>query len=93
MTTIPNDRRCVIAIDAGTTGVRSRAVFVDDRPVVAAYREFAQHYPAPGWVEHDATEIWNVAVQEWRPYTGKVPKPEGWGDIVSDAEAEEWKKP
>lgn len=39
------------------------------------------------------TEIWNVTAQEWRPYTGKVPKPEGWGDIVSDAEAEAWKKP
>ena len=39
------------------------------------------------------TEIWNVAAQEWRPYTGSVPKPEGWGDIVSDAEAEQWKKP
>jgi glycerol kinase len=45
---------CVIAIDAGTTGVRSRAVFVDGRPTVAAYREFTQHYPQPGWVEHDA---------------------------------------
>jgi glycerol kinase len=54
--------RCVIAIDAGTTGVRSRAVFVDGRPAVAAYREFAQHYPQPGWVEHDATEIWAAAV-------------------------------
>ncbi|HSP27932.1 MAG TPA: glycerol kinase GlpK [Ilumatobacteraceae bacterium] len=63
MTTAPNDQRCVIAIDAGTTGVRSRAVFVDDRPVVAAYREFAQHYPAPGWVEHDANEIWSVAAE------------------------------
>jgi len=55
------DQRCVIAIDAGTTGVRSRAVFADGRPAVAAYREFAQHFPAPGWVEHDATEIWSVA--------------------------------
>ena len=36
-----DDDRCVIAIDAGTTGVRSRAVFVDERPVVASYREFA----------------------------------------------------
>ncbi len=51
---------CVIAIDAGTTGVRSRAVFVDGRPAVAAYREFTQHFPQPGWVEHDATEIWDV---------------------------------
>ena len=55
------DPRCVIAIDAGTTGVRSRAVFADGRPAVADYREFAQHFPAPGWVEHDPTEIWEVA--------------------------------
>ncbi len=52
--------RCVVAIDAGTTGVRSRAVFADGRPPVAAYREFAQHYPQPGWVEHDASEIWDA---------------------------------
>ena len=51
---------CVVAIDAGTTGVRSRAVFTDGRPSVAAYREFTQHYPNPGWVEHDPTEIWDV---------------------------------
>ncbi len=51
---------CVIAIDAGTTGVRSRAVFVDGRDAVASYREFTQHYPKPGWVEHDATEIWEA---------------------------------
>ena len=48
----------VIAIDAGTTGVRSIAVFPDGRPPVAAYREFTQYFPQPGWVEHDATEIW-----------------------------------
>ena len=45
---------CVIAIDAGTTGIRSRAVFIDGRPGVSSYREFAQHFPQPGWVEHDA---------------------------------------
>lgn len=51
---------CVIAIDAGTTGVRSRAVFADGREPVAAYREFPQHYPRPGWVEHDADDIWET---------------------------------
>ncbi len=51
---------CVIAVDAGTTGVRSRAVFVDGRLAVASYREFTQHFPQPGWVEHDADEIWDV---------------------------------
>ncbi len=50
--------QCVLAIDAGTTGVRCRAVFTDERPPVASYREFTQHFPRPGWVEHDATEIW-----------------------------------
>ncbi len=54
---------CVIAIDAGTTGVRSRAVFAGDDPTVAAYREFTQHYPQPGWVEHDAEEIWAAVVE------------------------------
>jgi glycerol kinase len=53
----------VIAIDAGTTGVRSRAVFTDDSPTVASYREFTQHYPQPGWVEHDADEIWAAVVE------------------------------
>jgi glycerol kinase len=51
---------CVVAIDAGTTGIRSRAVFADGRPAVAAYREFTQHFPRPGWVEHDAVEIWDA---------------------------------
>jgi glycerol kinase len=66
------DDRCVIAIDAGTTGVRSRAVFTDGRPAVAAYREFEQHYPSPGWVEHDATEIWDVAADTLRQVIAEV---------------------
>ena len=50
----------VLAIDAGTTGVRTRAVFADGRTSIADYREFTQHYPQPGWVEHDAEEIWQA---------------------------------
>src|SRR2546430_16669877 len=48
----------VIAVDAGTTGVRSLAV--DERGAVAgwSYREFPQYFPQPGWVEHDPEEIW-----------------------------------
>ena len=49
---------CVVAIDAGTTSVRARAIFVDGRQPVVADTEFEQHYPRPGWVEHDATKIW-----------------------------------
>ena len=50
----------VLASDAGTTGVRSRAIFADGRPSIADYREFSQHFPQPGWVEHDAEEIWQA---------------------------------
>ena len=56
------DHTCVLALDAGTTGVRTRAVFVDGRPPVSAYREFTQFFPHPGWVEHDAEEIWAAVV-------------------------------
>jgi glycerol kinase len=48
----------VLAIDAGTTGVRTFAVDEAGAPVGWAYRELTQHYPRPGWVEHDADEIW-----------------------------------
>src|SRR3954469_9846881 len=48
----------VIAIDAGTTGVRAFAVDERGRPAGWSYREFPQHFPRPGWVEHDADEIW-----------------------------------
>src|SRR4051794_621982 len=52
----------VIALDAGTTGVRAFAVDEAGRPAGYRYREFTQHFPRPGWVEHDATEIWTAIV-------------------------------
>lgn len=69
---IVSDDTCVIAIDAGTTGVRSRAVFVDGRPTVACYREFTQHYPQPGWVEHDALEIWAAVLDTLQQVVDEV---------------------
>ncbi len=50
----------VIAIDAGTTGVRSFAIDESGTPVGLSYREFTQYFPQPGWVEHDAEEIWDA---------------------------------
>ncbi len=50
--------RVVVAIDAGTTGVRALAVDGRAQVADAAYRELTQHFPRPGWVEHDAAEIW-----------------------------------
>src|SRR5688572_13885072 len=50
----------VVAVDAGTTGVRAFAVDESGRPIGWSYREFPQHFPQPGWVEHDANDIWNA---------------------------------
>ncbi|MHB8219683.1 MAG: FGGY family carbohydrate kinase [Acidimicrobiales bacterium] len=50
----------VVAIDAGTTGVRSLVVDQAGRVVDAAYQELPQHFPRPGWVEHDPVDIWGA---------------------------------
>ena len=47
----------VIALDAGTTGVRALAVDERAHVVATAYRELVQHFPRPGWIEHDPAEI------------------------------------
>jgi glycerol kinase len=53
----------VMAIDQGTTG--SRAIIIDRSGKIlgSAYSEFRQIFPKPGWVEHDAEEIWKVTAQ------------------------------
>jgi glycerol kinase len=51
----------ILAIDLGTTGVTSLVFDERARPVGRAYSEFEQHFPRPGWVEHDPIEIWTVA--------------------------------
>jgi glycerol kinase len=50
----------ILAIDQGTTG--TTCIVFDERaePIGRAYREFRQHFPRPGWVEHDAAEIWET---------------------------------
>ena len=50
----------VIAVDAGTTGVRALAVDDGGTPRGMAYRELTQFFPRPGWVEHDADEIFSA---------------------------------
>ena len=52
----------VITIDSGTTGVRTFAVDEQGVPLGFAYREFTQHFPRPGWVEHDPVEIWQAVL-------------------------------
>ena len=50
--------RLVLALDQGTTS--SRAILYDHSgtPVASVQKEFRQQFPQPGWVEHDANEIW-----------------------------------
>lgn len=62
MSAPPRTGSVVIAIDAGTTGVRAFAVDESGAPVARCYREFTQHFPRPGWVEHDPEEIWDTTV-------------------------------
>src|SRR5215210_1554874 len=51
----------LLAIDQGTTGTTCLVFDLEGEPIGRAYREFTQHFPRPGWVEHDATEIWEVS--------------------------------
>ena len=48
----------ILALDQGTTSSRAIVYGPDFVPVASAQREFRQHYPEPGWVEHDPEELW-----------------------------------
>jgi len=65
----------VIAIDAGTTGIRSTAIDESGQIVAWAYREFTQHFPRPGWVEHDANEIWSTTCETLAELRGQLTEP------------------
>ncbi len=50
----------ILALDQGTTGSTALVFDGEGRIAGRAYSEFGQHFPRPGWVEHDASEIWEV---------------------------------
>jgi glycerol kinase len=50
----------ILAIDQGTTGTTCMVFDREAELIGRAYREFEQYFPRPGWVEHDAGEIWDV---------------------------------
>jgi glycerol kinase len=50
--------KLLLAIDQGTTGSTALVVSLDGKTLGRATKEFPQHFPKPGWVEHDAREIW-----------------------------------
>lgn len=51
-------KKYILALDLGTTGNRAIIFDRNQKIVFKAYREFAQYFPKPGWVEHDPEEIW-----------------------------------
>jgi glycerol kinase len=50
----------ILSIDQGTTGTTCFVYDARFEPIGRAYREFEQHFPKPGWVEHDLAELWSV---------------------------------
>ena len=52
----------ILAIDAGTTGVTALVIDKAGRIVSRGYSEFEQHFPQPGWVEHDPEQIWQATL-------------------------------
>ena len=55
--------RYVMAFDAGTTSNRCILFDIQGRIMSVAQKEFRQYYPKPGWVEHDAGEIWSTQIE------------------------------
>jgi glycerol kinase len=53
-------RRYLLALDQGTTSSRAIVFDFTGHPVAVAQREFPQHYPQPGWVEHEPEDIWTT---------------------------------
>jgi glycerol kinase len=62
----------VLSIDAGTTGVRTLAVDETGRLRASSYREFPQHFPRPGWVEHDPHDIWRATRETLADVVGEI---------------------
>jgi glycerol kinase len=56
----------ILAIDQGTTSTRAMLFDAEGKPCAQAQRELEQHYPQPGWVEHDADEIWQATLDTCR---------------------------
>ncbi|RVV99835.1 glycerol kinase [Mesobaculum littorinae] len=62
----------ILSIDQGTTS--TRAILFDDKMkiVATAQEEFEQHYPASGWVEHDANDLWDTTLRTCRAVIEKA---------------------
>jgi glycerol kinase len=64
--------QAVLAIDQGTTSSRAILFAADQSILAMAQQEFTQHFPKPGWVEHDCEEIWDSVVSVCRQAIAKA---------------------
>ncbi len=62
----------ILAIDQGTTSSRAILFAADGSPQHSAQQEFAQHFPADGWVEHDGEDIWHSTLAVCREVLDKA---------------------
>ncbi len=62
----------ILVIDEGTTSTRAMLFATDGRSLGSCQRPLTQHYPAPGLVEHDASEIWNLTLECAREMVAKA---------------------
>ena len=62
----------ILAIDQGTTSSRAILFAADGSPQHSAQQEFAQHFPADGWVEHDGEDIWQSTLSVCREVLDKA---------------------
>jgi glycerol kinase len=70
----------ILALDQGTTGSTALVIGQDGKVLGRGYREFTQHFPQPGWVEHDAEEIFRGSVEAMREAVeGSGERPAGLG--------------
>src|SRR5215211_2561627 len=70
----------ILALDQGTTGTTALLIHQDGSVLARGYREFTQHYPRPGWVEHDPEEILRVSLEAMREaLAGAGERPAGIG--------------
>jgi glycerol kinase len=70
----------ILALDQGTTGSTALVIHADGGVLGRGYREFGQHFPHPGWVEHDPEEIFRVSVEAMREAVGQAgERPAGLG--------------
>ena len=63
MTTPATSGKAILAIDQGATSSRAIVFGADQSIIAVAQKEFTQHFPKSGWVEHDVEEIWEGVIE------------------------------